>query len=242
MTDLKVFREDTHWAIASRVASTALAELARELPVELRGDGSKVVQGKDGFAALLVFGGVPDERMAKRLLRSATPVYLLDFDDDAPLTLELKSRKSRIGETRLDDHPAEFLAHHGIKAPGFHPPESPIRSAGVVCNTSLATAKKLLPSGPDEVELRAHPKGILVDDAAVAGDLADELDKPGYFLFRNPEDGWFRCVVRQPGIEEKSYSPVRPDPNRPSLDNILGETTLDGILRVLQIPPELLGL
>jgi hypothetical protein len=60
----------------------------------------------------------------------------------------------------------------------------------------------------------------------------------------NPEDGWFTCVVHDPSHfeSEASYSPVRPDPNSRPLDNILGETTLEGILRVLEIPGELLGL
>jgi hypothetical protein len=39
-----------------------------------------------------------------------------------------------------------------------------------------------------------------------------------------------------------SYSPQKPSPNCPPLDNVLGETTSEGILRVLEIPGEMLGL
>jgi hypothetical protein len=123
---IKISREDTQWAIAATVSTTTLKRLARRLPKELQDAGSKVVAGKEGFAALLVFGDLPDETLAKQLLASVTPVYLLDFDDDAPVTLKLDRKKTRVTETRVDEHPAEFLDAHGIVAPGyaFTPPRS----------------------------------------------------------------------------------------------------------------------
>jgi hypothetical protein len=105
---IRIFREDTQWAIAGMLATTALEQLARQLPKELQGDGSKVVAGKEGFAALLVFGDVPDETLAKQLLAFVSPVYLLDFDDDAPVTLKLDRKKTRVTETRVNEHPADF--------------------------------------------------------------------------------------------------------------------------------------
>ena len=241
---IRVSREDTQWAIAGKVATTALEQLAHQLPKELQGDGSKVVAGKEGFAALLVFGDLPNETLARQLLATTTPIYLLDFDDDAPVTLQLDRKKTGITETRVDDHPAAFLEARGILAPGYALTPSPVKSVSVVEGTSFAEAKRALP--PDaEVELREHQQGVLLvgGPAGTVGDiLSEKLGKRAYIVHRNPEDGWFRCVLCEPGQEPASYSPVRPDPNRSPLDNILGETTLEGILRVLAIPGELLGL
>lgn len=240
---IRIFRDDTHWAIAGNVQTAALEKIAGQLPRELQGEGSKVVPGKDGFAVLLVFGHIPNETLAKQLLTSVTPVYLLDFDDDAPVTLRLDRKRTRIAETRIDKHPAAFLEEYGIAAPGFAPTPSPVRSVGIVEGISLAEAKRAMPADAD-VHVIEHPRGVLVDYATAGGMLADELGKRGFLVYRDPEDrdGWFCCVVCEPGKEPASYSPVRPDPNRPPLDNVLGETTLDGILRVLAIPGELLGL
>lgn len=59
---IRIFRDDTKWAIAGKVATKLLEQLARKLPRELQGDGSKVVPGKEGFAALLMFGHLPTRR------------------------------------------------------------------------------------------------------------------------------------------------------------------------------------
>lgn len=241
---IRVSREDTRWAIASKLPMTTLEGLVHQLPKELQGNGSKVVAGKDGFAALLVFGDLPNETLARQLLATATPVYLLDFDDDAPVTLKLDRKKTHVTETRVDEHPADFLDERGIVAPGYALTPSPVKSVSVVEGVSLAEAKRALP--PDaEVELSEHQQGVLLvgGPAGTVGNiLAEKLGKRAYIVHRNPEDGWFRCVLCEPGQEPASYSPVRRDPNRPPLDNILGETTLEGILRVLAIPRERLGL
>jgi hypothetical protein len=241
---IKIFREDTQWGLAGNVETEVLEKLMRQLPKELQGDGSMVVTGNDGFAALLVFGDLPSETLAKRLLTTVTPVYLLDFDDEAPVTLKLDRRKTRVTETRVDKHPADLLEEHGIVAPGYALTPTPVREVGVIEGVSLDEVKRALPSEAGDVELRDHPRGVLIDNAIIGGMLADELGRRGYLVFRNPEDkgGWFCCVVHEPGKEPASYSPVRPDPNSPPLNNILGETTLEGILRVLEIPGELLGL
>ena len=110
----RIFREDTQWAIAGNVETAVLETLMRQLPKELQGEGSRVVSGNDGFAALLVFGDLPSETLARRLLATVTPVYLLDFDNDAPVTLKLDRRKTRITETRVGKHPASFLEERGI--------------------------------------------------------------------------------------------------------------------------------
>lgn len=248
---IRISPEDTQWAIAGRVEPDVLARIARSLPRELQTNGSKVVAGRDGFAALLVFGDIPSERLAKQLLLSVTPVYLLDFDDDAPATRKLERKKTRVTETRVDGHPAEFLEERGIVAPGYADAPSPVLMVGLVEATTPAEAKDALKARgaePDhQVEFRVHPRGVLIvgDRSAMCSSMvAMKLKRHAYDLFRNPEDGWFTCVVHDPSHAdgEASYSPVRPDPNSRPLDNILGETTLDGILRILEIPGELLGL
>lgn len=236
---IRVSREDTQWAIGGIVATTTLEQLARQLPKELQGNGSKILAGKDGFAALLVFGDLPNEALAKQLLGSVTPVYLLDFDDDAPVTLKLGRKKTRVTETRLNEHPAAFLEARGIVAPGYAAP-TPVKNVGLVEGITVTEARNAMPDS--EFEVRAHPRGVLVDDAPAAGWLAEQLGKRAYLLFRDPRDGDFSCMVQEPDHSLASYSPQGPNPNVPSLDNILGETTPDGILRILAIPGELLGL
>jgi hypothetical protein len=237
---IKIFREDTQWAIAGKVPITALEQLARRLPRDLQGDGSKVVEGKGGFAALLVFGDLPDETLAKQLLVHVTPVYLLDFDDDAPVTLKLERKHSHVTETRVNEHPADFLEGQGIAAPGYVLTPSPVKSVSLVEGVSLSEAKRAIPDAA--VEFVEHPRGVLINYAPAGGMLAGKLGRRGYLVFHNPEDGWFSCILCEPDQEPASYSPVRPDPNFPPLSSIQGETTLEGILRVLEIPGEMLGL
>lgn len=235
---IRISPEDTKWAIAAKVAATELEEIARQLPKELQGKGSKVVVGQGWLSALLVFGDLPSERLAKLLLISVTPVYLLDFDDDAPSIVKLERTKTRATEARVDEHPADFLKGHGIVPPGYAAP-MPIRNVGLVEGITIGEARKAMP--PGEFELRAHPRGVLVNDAPAAGDLAEQVGKRAYLLFHNPEDGDFSCFVQEPDNSVASYSPRKPSPNFPPLDNVLGQTTPDGILRVLEIPEELLG-
>ena len=238
---IKIFREDTQWAIAGEVSTTTLEQLACQLPRELRDDGSKVVAGKEDFAALLVFGDLPNETLAKHLLTSVTPVYLLDFDDDAPVTLKLDRKKTRVTETRVNEHPADFLEQHGIVAPGYSFTPPPVKDVGIIEGVSLAEVACAIPTGFD-TELREHPLGVLVISGPIGSVLARKLRKRAYCVYYNPEDGWFSCVVYERGEEQGAYSPVTPDENAVPLGNILGETTLEGILRVLAIPGELLGL
>lgn len=240
---IRVFRGDTQWALAGKVSTAVLEQIARQLPRELQGEGSKVVAGNEGFAALLVFGDLPSERLAHQLLATATPVYLLDFDDDAPVTLKLDRKKARITEARVNEHPADFLKEYGIVAPGyaFTPPS--VRDVGLVEGVSLAEAKRATPPG-FEVELREHPRGVLVLSGPVAGMLARKLKRRAYCVYWDFKDSWFSCVAYEQGIEHGAYSlgePISSDEDTPRLDNILGETTVDGILRVLGIPGELLG-
>jgi len=242
---IKISRDDTKWAIACKVTTDVLEQVAHKLPRELQGEGSKIVAGNQGFAALLVFGDLPDETLAKQLLVSVTPVYLLDFDDNAPVTLKLDRKKTRIIETRVNEHPADFLEEQGIVAPGYAFTPSPVKSVGIVEGISLIEARRAMPPGAEvKVKVSEHPRGVLVGYATTAGSVARQLGKRAYLIFHNPADGDFSCMVQEPDHSLSAYSPPpqEPNPNVPALDNVLGETTPDGILRVLEIPRELLGL
>jgi hypothetical protein len=242
---IKIFRDDTQWAIAGKVDISLLELVEQQLPEELQGEGSRVVSGTDGFTALLVFGGQPNETLARRLLESATPVYLMDFDDEAPVTLKLDRKKTGVTETRVHEHPADFLAEHGITPPGgYGPLTTSMKDAGIVEGASVAEVRRALPKEARDVALREHERGVLLDNAIFASWVADDLGKRALLVFRDPEDldGWFSCEVHEPGKKPAAYAPVRPDPDASPLDNFLGETTLEDILRVLAIPGELLGL
>src|SRR5262249_31456278 len=150
--------------------------------------------------------------------------------------------KGRVKETRLEQHPAELLEEQGIVAPGYEPMgPSPVLMVGLVEEATPAEAKRALEADGSEVnprvEFRAHPHGVLIvgdEFGIIPVSVAKKLKRRTYTVYRNPEDGWFCCVVDEPGKGEASYSPLRPDPNLPPLDNILGETTFEGILRVLE--------
>lgn len=241
MAMIKVFRDDTRWALAGHFSTAVLSELARQLPSALQGDGSRVVSGNAGFAALLVFGDVPSERLAHLLLATKAPVYLLDFDDDAPKTIKLERQKTNVTETRIDGHPAEFLEEHGIEAPGFAS-AVPAMSVGVIENVTVEEVQRAFPTG-FEVELRQHPRGVLALAGTPAGLAAEKLKRRAYCVYRNPQNGWFTCLLYDGGAVRGAFSSEPDDDDEdPRLDNILGETTLEGIVRTLEIPGELLGL
>jgi hypothetical protein len=245
----KIFPNDTQWAVAGKTTAATLERLARALPKDLQGEGSKVVMGKDGFAALLVFGDLPSESLAKRLLSTVTPVYLLDFDDDAPSTLELERKKGRIVETRLDKHPADLLEEQDIIAPGYASTPTSVKDVALVEGVTINQARRVIADkfGAElaaglEAELREHPRGVLMLNGPVGATIGRKVGRRSYSLYHNPEDGWFSCVVQEPGKNRSAFCLGEPDANAVPLDNILGETTLEGILRVLEIPGELLGL
>jgi len=259
---IKIFREDTQWAFAGNVETAVLEKLMRQLPEKLQGDGARVVAGNDGFAALLVFGDLSSETtytLAKRLLATVTPVYLLDFDDEdeapvtlkldrriylldfddedeAPVTLKLDHRKTRVTVTHVGERPSAFLEKHGIVT------STPVREVGIIEGVSVDEVKRALESEAEDVELRDHSRGVLIDDAIIGGMVAEELGKRAYMIFYNPEDGHLSCIMQEADQTVSSYSPQKLSPNFPPLDDVLGETTTEGILRVLEIPGEFLGL
>jgi hypothetical protein len=239
MTSRKVFPGDTQWAIAGKIPASSLAKIGRRLPEWLHGDGHRVVTGKDGFAALLVFGGPADlgDGPAAELARRGGSVYLLDFDDEAYSIKELTGSRVK----RLRGYPNELLEEHGIIAPGWEPsPPSPMVTAGVVEGITVEEAQRTCPDV--DARFAEHPRGVLVFDepaGSVAVELSIRRKVRSYAVFFNREDGDFFCTVREPDGRDGCFAIGEPSPNYPQLDSILGETTMDGILRVLEIPREL---
>jgi hypothetical protein len=238
MSSRKVFPGSTHWAIAGRVPASSLAKIGRRLPEWLHGDGHRVVTGKDGFAALLVFGGPADlgERPADELARRHGPVYLLDFDDEAYSIKELTGSKVK----RLRGYPNELLEKHGIIAPGWEPsPPSPVIVAGVVEGITPEEARRLCSDFEADLEFAQHPRGVLVTGYAAsdaAYKLTIERKVRSFTVFFNPEDQRFSCAITEPDKGNSWFTTGEPNPSRVQIDSVLGETTMDGVLRVLGIP------
>jgi hypothetical protein len=239
MSSRKVFPEDTQWAIAGKVPASTLAKIGRRLPEWLHGDGHRVATGKDGFAALLVFGGPADlgERPATELAQRGGPVYLLDFDDEAYSIKELTGSKVK----RLRGYPNELLEKHGIIAPGWEPsPPSPVIVAGVVEGITAEEARRLCPGS--EAKFAEHPRGVLVTGyaaTAAADKLTNQCKVRSFTVFFDPRDRDFACAVTEPDKGNAWFTTGEPNPGHVQLDSILGETTMDGILRVLGIPRSL---
>jgi hypothetical protein len=239
MSSRKIFPGDTQWAIAGKIAAPVLEEIGRRLPTWLHGDGQRVVTGKDGFAALLVFGGPVDhgDDLAAELARRG-PAYLLDFDDEAPMIKRFTGTRTR----HLSGYPPDFLKKHGIIAPGYEPSRpTPVITIGVVEGITPEEARRAYP----EVDARftAHPRGVLVTGDAASGiaiHLTLRRKLRSFAIYFNPEDRDFSCVISEPDGQDACFAIGEPSPNYPRLDSILGETTMDGVLRVLEIPRELL--
>jgi hypothetical protein len=239
MDEMTITRNTTRWAIAAKVPVDTLERVRAKLPKLLRGNGSKVFAGDAGFNALLVFGENADEgeSAATQLSRdTGAPVYLLDFDDDAPFIKELAKGRER----RKRGHPADFLEERGIAAPGHAPAPSAIVSVGVIEDLTPAEARKVIPKLSGSL-FHAHPRGTLVTaDGFTIVSLVLKAKRLGYVVDVDRSNGAFTCNIVGPGPVMKQFAPTSPSAEIEHVDSILGETTLDGILRVLEIPRELL--
>jgi hypothetical protein len=239
MSSRNIFPGDTQWAIAGKIAAPVLEKIGRRLPTWLHGDGQRVVTGKDGFAALLVFGGPADygDDLAAELAKRG-PVYLLDFDDEAPSIQRFTDTRTRY----LRGYPPDFLEKHGIIAPGYEPsPPTPVITAGVVEGITPEEAQRAYPDA--DARFAVHPRGVLVTGDAASGvavNLALRRKLRSFAIYFNPEDQRFTCMICEPDGRDAWFTTGEPNPTNVQLDSILGETTIDGILRVLGIPRELL--
>lgn len=86
------------------------------------------------------------------------------------------------------------------------------------------------------------PRGVLVDNPAglATFELARKLGCHSFTLFYNVEDETFFCVARGPGKPDSCFTTGKVLQAYEPIDSILGETTLEGVMRVLSIPRRLL--
>jgi hypothetical protein len=235
---------DTRWAIAAGVAVKKLEWLAEEAVIPaIRW---RILEGTDGFAAIVGGDGPADDYedfVAAFAAKVKVPVYLLDFNDEASSILEY-ARKAK--PKRLRGHPAAFLRERGITAPGHEPRKrSPLRKVLVVEGATPEATRKA--SIDKSLTFEPHARGALVrGDVRISGlDLIEKKVKgPVYGLLYDTEDGRYWCHIDERGKKSRLF---QPDGNREDaqfydyVDDILGERTLDGILRVLGIPKDYLA-
>ena len=114
-------------------------------------------------------------------------------------------------------------------------------AVGVVDNVTLAQAYRAMPCV--KARLTSNGRGVLVDDAlgVTTVTLAMKLQRRAFTLFYDRSDRSFMCTVWRPEqAGDECFAVGRPAVNYRLLDSILGETTLEGILRVLDIPRHML--
>jgi hypothetical protein len=234
---------DTQWALAAKVPAAVLEAAREELSDFLQGEGSRVVSGDKGMSVLLVFGGSlgEGEDLAEELTRKhKTSVFLLEFGDWARIQQFDGPRVKR-----KKGHPAKFLETYGVIAPGYESkflPAPPITVIGVVEGATLEQARRAMPKRKDT--FAANSRGVLVNDVSnilTTSNLSQKLKRPSFTLFYNREKGTFGCLIWRSDQDEECFS-LDPSSwvNYKHVDSLLGETTLDGILRVLDIPRHLL--
>lgn len=232
---------DTQWALAAKVPTAVLEAARSELSDFLQGEGSRVVHGNKGMSVLLVFGGSlgEGEDLAEDLTRKhQTSVFLLEFGDWA--------RVQQFDGTRVKrrkGHPTRFLESYGVIAPGYEPGRfvvPPVTVIGVVEGATLEQARRAMRKKKER--FAANSRGVLVNE--LAGEtlqLSRKLKCRSFTLYYYRDDGTFTCIVRKPDQRpDESFSVGEQDANSRPIDSIEGETTLDGILRILDIPREML--
>jgi hypothetical protein len=115
-----------------------------------------------------------------------------------------------------------------------------MRVIGVADGVTVEQACSAL---PDYKKLfSASSRGVLVRNPAglATFELARKLECHSSTLFYNLEDGTFSCVTRGPGRLAACFTTGKPIPTYAPIDSILGEVTLDGVMRVLDISRRLL--
>ncbi len=236
---------DTRWAIAAKVVAAKLEKLADEAII--RAIRWRILEGTDGFAAIVAGDGPADDYdtfCADVCAKWKTPVYLLDFHDEGDSIREFVGKAKP--KWLKGQHPAAFLRERGITAPGHEPRQrSRVRIALVVEGATPEVARKASPDKAPTFD--PHPRGTLIwGDVRVSGlDLVEKKVKgPIYRVLSNPATGRYSCYVYERGQKTRLFDPFgeRDDPQLYDyVDAILGETTFDGILRVLEIPKERLA-
>jgi hypothetical protein len=237
----KIYPDDPRWAIALKAPATLLDGLRARLPEWLRDGGLRVIEGENGFGALIALGGGSDdgEPLGEDLSnQSKAAVYVLDFDDEAPRTIEFV----RGTRTLKRVSPIAFLRAHGIELLRSERPERPsVVTVGLVEGVTPTDALARVPDV--DGALSEHARGTLVTGgpSAATGLLVIGLKRRAYSVTFDRRDDTFSVEVIEPDFSVKQWTTGTPNPNYERASEILGETTIEGILRVLGIPPELLS-
>jgi hypothetical protein len=246
-------------------AQSQLSEPSEPLATDL----FKIMSGNDGMSVLLVYDdeGVTSEQLPRKLSRKyRTPIYILDFNEHSPGIHEYNGTRDR---WRDEQHPAEFLAAYGITPPEHkHWVPSPIIEISVVEGATVEQARSVRPDAEEEM-FTANSRGVIVQGGLgfAACDLAEALKCREYTISYDPEDQRFLCVISTPlesgwlqnerfslgewstlsreviDLFMSAFESDEDDAGPPDdiiVDSILGETTIDGILRVLDIPRHML--
>jgi hypothetical protein len=120
-------------------------------------------------------------------------------------------------------------------------PPLPTRCACVIVGAAPDAVAAIETSG---ITIGSNRHGTLVtgDLGTLPLDYADSFDGPIYDVMFNPSTGWFSVTIFDGDIQPVRFD-NRPgtDPGYPRVDAILGASTPEGILEVLDIPAALLA-
>ena len=258
------------WGIAGKVPVAALADAQRQLPEPLPTDGSKIVSGNDGMSVLLVYEGSVDtgEPLASRLARAhRTPIYLLDFHKYGGIQ-EYKGKRSKWREAysagfleeygitppvqeRWEPSPIVSVSlFEGItleQANYMLPDHGDLLTAnsrGVLVKggSGSGTYDLKMALKCREYALSYDPEDkrflCVISTPLESGWLQKERFTLGEWptLSREVIDIFLSATASDEDEDEDDAGP----PDDIVVDSILGETTIDGILRVLDIPRHML--
>jgi hypothetical protein len=152
-------------------------------------------------------------------------------------------RRLRKLEPGIPKDPWDFAESRGIIVQRWPepPPPPPFYEAGVIEDVTWDALKPLC-EGHD-VSLQPTARGMMLsgnDSVKVIIDAAHTLKKPTYILGVYPIQDRLICTIYRDGTHLGRFNNWSPLDRQ--LDSVLGETTPRGILRALEVPPELVGL
>jgi hypothetical protein len=155
-------------------------------------------------------------------------------------------RRLRKLEPGIPKDPWDFAESRGVMVQRWPEPEPspPVHEISIIENSTPDELRPL--SKGFDVTFHPVSRGTLVAgprSSSVAISASDELKRTVYILSFFPTKGQFVCTVFENGYEKEGEYVSPPGHTQyPKLDSVLGETTPRGILRALEVPPELVGL
>jgi hypothetical protein len=166
-----------------------------------------------------------------------------DEDDELGFE-EVDMAIQKLGEKMLKRVNGREAAAHdsrGIDAPRYKPPSDPLTCIGVVEGVTVSQACEALPEA--KALLVANARGVLVKGpaASMTLELARAVNRRAFIVFYDREDRSFMCATWSSGGMQECFAlGITSTAGLSLTDSVLGETTIDGILRVLDISREFL--